>query len=208
MKVSRQATFDIAAAGLLKQGRKSENLRGRCVFRGDGGSKCALGFLFDDAEYQASWDDGSGPGVLSAVNYLKEKGHDGILLNRLQYIHDVHEPREWGQWLVDLAREYDLSLNAIEPLIHGRVRIPMVSKRSYSFASFGGADDLPTAHYEDTTFAYKKKEAPKGIMFFNPPHPPIEFGDYASYFDQAVKPSEAFMQLMAKAKPKLIYEAV
>lgn len=49
---SKQDTFDVAAKGMLLQGRRSTAF-GRCFFRGPDGTRCAVGFLIPDDVRQA-----------------------------------------------------------------------------------------------------------------------------------------------------------
>jgi hypothetical protein len=50
--MTEQDIFDQALAGIRKQGRPSMDGGGFCLYRGPGGTKCAVGHLLTDAEYE------------------------------------------------------------------------------------------------------------------------------------------------------------
>lgn len=104
--IPKQETFDTCARGLLQQGRPSMR-NGRCLYRGEGGTKCALGFLFDDNEYDELWDKPAQ--AYRAVDYLSRKGHDNQLMRDIVRIHDKSAPGYWSMQLLTLARDHGLN---------------------------------------------------------------------------------------------------
>ncbi len=94
--IDRQKCYDIAAKGLLKQNNKSMRLWTPgdppvCAYRGDNGTKCAVGFLIPDEKYHLNME--------GDINALVTKYDPGPLLadavdtdidflEALQAIHD------------------------------------------------------------------------------------------------------------------------
>ena len=52
-----QEIFDYVIQRLLEQGKRSMAEEEGCKYRGDGGTRCALGWLIPDARYHAEMDD-------------------------------------------------------------------------------------------------------------------------------------------------------
>ena len=113
-----QTIFDRVAAHLLAQGRPSLSAirLGVCAYRGEGGLRCAVGCLIDDAHYSEALEGYSVQlgDVLRAVKsslglqHLAPRTAD--LLGDLQHLHDLTPPEEWREGLKGLARQYDLEL--------------------------------------------------------------------------------------------------
>jgi hypothetical protein len=114
--VTRQETFDIVARHLLTQNERAAH-GGNCYYRLDG-LKCAAGILIPDDKYREEFED-------SPVLYESERedssslageviaseGHDLILVQKLQNIHDNHDPMGWYTKLQDLAEKENLTFN-------------------------------------------------------------------------------------------------
>lgn len=49
--LTRQDAFDTALAGIRQQGRPSFGPKGFCAYRGEGGCRCAIGWLIPDDRY-------------------------------------------------------------------------------------------------------------------------------------------------------------
>lgn len=99
MSFDRQAAFEKMVRGLHQQGRKSgirENGRLTCQYRGDGGTKCAVGFLIPDDEYNSDIEgETCNPGTM-AGRLLRElygcTGDDLLFLATVQgRLHDYTE---------------------------------------------------------------------------------------------------------------------
>lgn len=59
---NKQEIFETMVKNLMKQGRKSvvgsiDSGDETCLYRGPNGSKCAIGFLIDDLEYNESFEN-------------------------------------------------------------------------------------------------------------------------------------------------------
>lgn len=108
--MTKQEVFDKAVGGLLTQGCQS--LKGgnknECMYRGDNGTKCAVGHLIDDDNYR--------PNVEGHNIYAKEVQvallasrvditDDEIfeLLQSLQRIHDESSLDLWRERLEEIA---------------------------------------------------------------------------------------------------------
>lgn len=61
-----QTIFDTAVGGVLKQGCRALNEYDACALRGDGNTKCALGWLIDDDQYTESLEEVSFMGAYVA----------------------------------------------------------------------------------------------------------------------------------------------
>jgi hypothetical protein len=101
--LTRQETFDKAAAGLLAQGIKSTDGHG-CAYRGVQGRKCGIGFLIDDEHYREELE-GNGIGASIVGCALAASGvTDTGLAYHIQRVHDDYSPESWLVELDRLAR--------------------------------------------------------------------------------------------------------
>jgi len=114
-----QQVLDQVVAHLRKQGARSmifdpsEQVSG-CMYRGQGGMKCAVGCLIDDKWYSLDLE-----GKLATDKAVKEaleksevvcSGVMSCLLTDLQRIHDQHDPNLWEAYFRALADEYKLRM--------------------------------------------------------------------------------------------------
>lgn len=133
---TKQQVFDHVAHHLLTQTARSVKPPAKpgdpdeCVYRSPDGKTCAVGCLIADNEYIPMMEGASVRGVLgwlagvSGVRWtgltrpitidreLHDSAHGAALLNMLvalQTMHDAHEPEEWPDALVTLARKYDVT---------------------------------------------------------------------------------------------------
>lgn len=119
--MNMQEAFDVAAGGMLKQRRKSQAVicgERQCCYRGEGGTRCAIGFLLSDAAYDVEFDAlgislaNSGGCRIQAA--LEASGVDFgepsmfSMLAALQEIHDCREVEQWPMRLLELAAEFEL----------------------------------------------------------------------------------------------------
>lgn len=100
---------------------------GSCVYRSPNGLKCFAGVLIPDELYQPTFENT----VISGLVENKSQDRDRPfppediqplqahladcstrLLDRFQTIHDSYEVSEWESRLMDLAREFNLSVPA------------------------------------------------------------------------------------------------
>jgi hypothetical protein len=87
-----QEAFDKVIRHLATQGHRATDGR-RCLYRGEGGDRCAIGALFDDDQYQPRFE---GMGVYSlGIEFPSEweRAHapwtPSQMLSHLQEIHDT-----------------------------------------------------------------------------------------------------------------------
>lgn len=123
--IGLQEAFDIAAKGLLAQGKRSfDEEHEICMYRAPNGCKCAVGFLISNEAYSNNLEDRRASDTI-VQNALKESGVNvdvsgmDTMLMRLQRIHDENESWEEGkikQGLIDVAHFFDLSTKAIDDM--------------------------------------------------------------------------------------------
>ena len=92
-----QEVFETVANHLFTQGQQAKNDVGHCMYRGIGGTKCAVGILISDADYEYDMDMGFSSEDLVAefqscpsISLMKEHIQ---LLSALQVVHD--EDSNW-----------------------------------------------------------------------------------------------------------------
>lgn len=124
---SLQAIFDQVVTHLLTQNEVAWDANGVCQYRGPRGTKCAVGCLIDDANYNA---DIEGLSINSAlrdqhvmarckqlVDAVINSGVDlndpatAKLMDRLQQVHDRCSPAIWETRLKIEAKEAGLQFN-------------------------------------------------------------------------------------------------
>lgn len=137
---SKQETFDTVCEFLINQGRGAVAADGSCAYRGEGGSKCAVGCLIPDDAYNPAWE---GNGVLykrtlefhngkyespaiQLTRYMDSLGHDVDLLAALQGAHDgaadipAHFIDEFARLATDAAEDHKLSTKRLDELLAHR----------------------------------------------------------------------------------------
>lgn len=107
--MTKQEIFDIVAKHLLTQNCKALGLDGRCSYRGDAGTKCAVGILISDEEYYPE---------MEGFNVTGLKLPDRLLphidfLTRFQIIHDGCNVEDWEALLLNTAKKYHLSAETL-----------------------------------------------------------------------------------------------
>lgn len=105
---ANQKTFNKAARHLLKQGKRAK-IGGFCKYRGDEGTKCAVGCLIPNRLYNPGIE-GLSAGNAEVARILNELGHDITLCKSLQMVHDMWEPQNWTEGLNVVAREFNLKM--------------------------------------------------------------------------------------------------
>ena len=110
--LTRQDIFNIAANGLLKQGKQSAS-GDKCLYRGPDGLKCAIGMLIPDELYEDAFEGNSAskPSVRKALVKAGVPNTVGYkdFLDNLQDVHDDHQTGDWECELVNFAHHYDLN---------------------------------------------------------------------------------------------------
>jgi hypothetical protein len=97
-----QMIFNTVYTHLLKQGGPS-TIRGACMYRGQNGRMCAVGFMIPDDVYE---EDMEGTNALSLIAHTPKLEHlqpHMTLLRRMQGIHDdfamMSPETSWPEWI-------------------------------------------------------------------------------------------------------------
>lgn len=112
---AKKNLFTLGVKRILEQGvRCTEDVDGRCVYRGPEGRRCVVGGLIDDEFYDQQLENqkASDFAVIYAIiqsNGLpftedsNEAGEVGILLDQMQDIHDTVDEHYWKEAFEELA---------------------------------------------------------------------------------------------------------
>lgn len=80
----------------------------RCRYRGDNGTKCAVGHLIPDDKYSPSFE--GHPCVDGPVaDLLVSLGYDPDFCDELRNVHDNSPAERWSEWFGNIASRYGLS---------------------------------------------------------------------------------------------------
>lgn len=111
MKIEKkQKIFNKVVEHLLIQARKSVIPGQGCRYRGNNGTKCAIGILISNKEYNPNMENKN---IRIILDTFKLKNIDinlQPLLEKLQIIHDTVPIFYWPVALTELASEFNLSL--------------------------------------------------------------------------------------------------
>ncbi len=109
--MNTQQAFDRICEHLMAQRRCSESVTGNCVYRGEDGTKCAIGCLIPDELYRSDMEGKVIRDLLSNNIQLAEQlcGVSLTLLSGCQRIHDFHEVHEWKTLLRETADIHGLA---------------------------------------------------------------------------------------------------
>ena len=102
---------------LLRQNKRSENVDGVCMYRGQDGLKCAAGCLIADDEYQGRFEEESW-GTLVCEMLVPESHR--LIIQELQEIHDGESPRDWAFFLRRLCDARGLDSGWIREVLNER----------------------------------------------------------------------------------------
>lgn len=84
-----------------------------CAYRGDLGLKCAAGCLIPDDQYTL---DLEGISWFNLVKENKASSNCTELIDKLQIIHDMYDPKYWLSELYELARNKNLDISKLPNL--------------------------------------------------------------------------------------------
>lgn len=87
--MNNQEIFDTVATHIIKQGKPSVNASGRCMYRGEDDTMCAVGALIPDEVYHDDIEDLL-PNELIENGYITnvKENRGNLLLTDLQSAHD------------------------------------------------------------------------------------------------------------------------
>lgn len=116
MLYTKQELFDKVANHLLTQNAVSEDGKGNCMYRGEGGLKCAVGVLIPDQFYNSDMESliVNPEGGIVANVLVQEAGVDKDhlrLLAKLQFLHDNVRVSKWRNQLAEIADDEGLVFN-------------------------------------------------------------------------------------------------
>jgi hypothetical protein len=113
----KQDAFNRAVSGLASQGfqRSTRSVSNWCAYRGDGGKRCAVGWLIPDGAYSSKieGDSASQEDVLDALKVPLDDADAIFFLGRLQKAHDnAPTPDVMRERLIRLALNECLTIPA------------------------------------------------------------------------------------------------
>ena len=120
---TNQETFEIVAKHLITQGKVSLGPTGiNCAYRGDNGTKCAVGCLIPDEKYSSSLEGFSiqkykyatFDGAINITALMQELGYDLKLLKSLQGVHDNNPCSDWSDALRSVASRFGLNTRVLD----------------------------------------------------------------------------------------------
>ena len=118
--MTRQDVFDHVARHLILQGQKAIGPDGKCRYRADDDTACAVGALIPQTLYCECMENRNVDaltGALLATPWLRELGlflaHHRTMLGALQFLHDREHPATWPERLRELAARLDLSAEVV-----------------------------------------------------------------------------------------------
>ncbi len=114
--MTTQEAFETMVRHLRKQGKKSRNAMGACLYRGPNGLRCAVGCLIPDDQYTRSIEGKPADFAARDVPALSDIGP--ALLCEMQSVHDDLAVSEWEECFEELAQVFKLTLPPLEEASH------------------------------------------------------------------------------------------
>lgn len=118
-QATAQEVFDQVAMHMLTQGEQSMDAdRWGCMYRGDGGLKCAAGCLIADDEYRPEMEDLQWVAMAGGMEGGMDIPEDHCdLIMTLQGVHDMDNPLEWRERLVVVASNHQLDDSVVRNFV-------------------------------------------------------------------------------------------
>ena len=110
-----QYAFDQVAVHLIEQNEKSMSSTGRCLYRGLGKLRCAIGFFISDEKYEPEIEGHSVDSVIGA-KISPEYCNDDFFLEKLQIVHDCNNTSEWPIKLKVFAKQFKLNDSIVDTI--------------------------------------------------------------------------------------------
>lgn len=115
--MTRQEAFNIMVPHLLTQ-RCRATRNGICRYRGDDGTKCAVGVLITDEQYAKTMPAGSLEWGLKPVTKLIGMApEDAGFLRTVQRVHDGVPIEDWEERLREIAADYNLTYPEVSDVV-------------------------------------------------------------------------------------------
>lgn len=118
-----QVIYDKTIKHLTDQGSRSSNARGKCVFRGENGTKCAAGLWIKDEDYKAGMENADLNDVADIFTIYNIKTFSNAievstaalyLINELADLHDGRNTKQgFYNKATSIANNYKLSTSAL-----------------------------------------------------------------------------------------------
>lgn len=107
--LNEQEVFDKIITSLRKQGKKSEDENGVCLYRGEDNCKCAVGHLIPDDLYHPSMETWGIDSFEIRRALLEVVDHSSFdLITAMQRIHDRNLVSQWESSFRYVAKFYNL----------------------------------------------------------------------------------------------------
>lgn len=110
--MTAQEVFDTVVAHLRKQGVRSIDENGKCLYRGPNDTKCAVGCLIPNESYHPAFETMSSGWVIRQPGLARLKQHK-VLLGVLQIVHDYHDIWRWETSFQETAKEFNLQYTPV-----------------------------------------------------------------------------------------------
>ena len=92
---------------LIKQNRPSVDSNGKCMYRGEDGTKCAIGCLIPDHLYNKSMEHKPVDQIAHLLTeVLPPDSVDIVALMEAQFIHDRRHPEYWASEMKRLIERH------------------------------------------------------------------------------------------------------
>ena len=123
-EMTQQEAFNKVSRHLLTQNKRAEFKGFGCVYRGDGGTKCAIGCLIPNKYYRDEMDN-DGDGIGDSINVeellykypnlpLRFRHLPTPFLEELQDIHDGVDVKKWKDELKKFGYRHKLSIAVLK----------------------------------------------------------------------------------------------
>ncbi len=107
LQMSAQELFEKVANHLLKQGKRSIDSNGYCLYRSDDGLMCAAGILIPNEVYHESFECHDWLTLIERRDFPTQ--HKDLIM-ALQNVHDCRKnPEDWREYLIGLGKRHNLN---------------------------------------------------------------------------------------------------
>lgn len=108
--MTKQEVFNKVVLHLRQQGRPSLNANHDCMYRGEDGTKCAIGCLIEDKDYNPDFEGQFFGRFVKDVPNLEWMRKHTVLLEELRIVHDLHQIDYWEMKFQNIAIEHGLEM--------------------------------------------------------------------------------------------------